>query len=71
MPVEEHEVGFACVVDHLVDPDQPLDCSSAAALLDRVEIEDADDLPLWRCLLLERPATYPPIPRIPTGLGLG
>jgi hypothetical protein len=58
VPVEKDEVSFACLVDHLVDPNQSLDRCPAAAFVDRIEIHDADDLPLGRHLCLEWPATY-------------
>jgi hypothetical protein len=70
VPVEKDEMRFAFVVDHLVDPNQPLDGRPATALVERIEIHDADHLPLWRRLRLKRPATYAAISRALSRFGL-
>jgi hypothetical protein len=70
MPVEEDKVGFAFVVDHLVDPDQSLDRRPAAALVEWVEIHDSDHPPLRRRLRLERPTRRPAASAVPANLDL-
>lgn len=70
MPVEEDEVRFACVVDHLVDSNQSLDRSPAAAFVEWIEIDDPDHLPLRRRFRLERPPTYAAISGVSASLGL-
>jgi hypothetical protein len=70
VPVEEDEVRFACLVDHLINPDQPLDGRPAAAFLEWVEVEDSDYLPLRRRFPLKWPASHPPVSGVPVSLGL-
>jgi hypothetical protein len=70
VPVEEDEVRFTRVVDHLIDSNEPLDRRPTAALVERIEIHDANHLSLWRRLRLEWPATYAAISRVAASLGL-
>jgi hypothetical protein len=61
MPVEEDEVRLACTIDHLVDANQPLNRRPAAALFERIEIDDADHLALGRRFRPEWPAAHPSV----------
>jgi hypothetical protein len=66
MPVEEDEVRLACTIDHLVDANQPLNRRPAAALFERIEVDDADHLALRRRFRPEWPATYSSVLGVPT-----
>jgi hypothetical protein len=70
VPVEEDEVRFACMVDHLIDPNQPLDRGRAPALVEWIEVDDPHDPPFWRRLRLEWPPTYATISEFPANPGL-
>jgi hypothetical protein len=70
VPVEEDEMGFAFVVDHLIDPYEPLHRCLAAAFVERIEIHHSDHLSLWRRFRLEWPPTHAAIFSVPASFGL-
>jgi hypothetical protein len=70
VPVEENEVGFAFVVDHLIDPDEPLHRCPAAAFVEWIEIHHSDHLSLWRRFFLKWPPTYAAISGVSASFGL-